>query len=831
MKEFDYRQLLAHGLHQSLSFQEFIEKIVEDPNGALHTSSSLIYESIKYFGWEIVVQSGEPSIAYNIFNDPFTRGVNAVFGQEHCIKQIVDVVESIGKESGPNRGIVLVGPPASGKTNIVDLISLALEEYTTQSKVKLYTFYFHFESDSGQRLDIRPAFSHNPVLLFPTILQKDDKITYPRQEFFGYLNSIRSADEQIVFPTYYQHANLDRRCVEILQAIHKAPRNTGKRLHEIIDEYIRVEEISFSNALAHGIANIDDMRKLAVQVKSDVVGGMFSELLSEHVPGINLARYEGALVNANRGLLHIHDAFASGISSGPSQEEYKPLLMLLGSGKASIESSQTSIDTTLIVTTNVEEMEQLERQLTSSKLLDRVEKIPVNYLLDAQSEMDILRRDLSNIRERYQIDPNLLRITAYYAVLTRLLPPFIDKSPDGWSDEKLRFFNTITPEQKLIIYSAQPEDPIATIKRLPYWHPFRNEAAKLGIDIFGAESYKHKIKQNYSRVSLDDFGLFSNDQLEMLDDSFMRTLWSEHYPKEGKQGISVRQLQNIMRNTIANSDGRKIHVGTFLSQLKKVFRQGKEIHHWLNGSDSVIRKQKIGSREVGDIVIKSGEGDYGDYEGLSKVVRALYYSIIRREITVSTVDREPKEIEGDLRRYLQHALLAKAFDNNAFAHIMIPKFSFIDPRTGLKVDKPDISFMESLEQVLAKPGTYALYRREMAQKYLDLQSTGELLMNSSKSLVASKDDNLLICFASEYNRLLSHRRTVEGIDPKLLTRAFIVKKNQPNEYPMCDQKIQIYVERILDNMADRFNYPRQIALDTISYAIRKSIVNFEAMIS
>ena len=84
--------------------------------------------------------------------------------------------------------------------------------------------------------------------------------------------------------------------------------------------------------------------------------------------------------------------------------------MLLGSGKASVESTQTPIDATVIATTNLEEMTRLERQLTSSKLLDRIDEIPVNYLLDAYAEMDILKRDIANIRDRYDVDPNLLRV-------------------------------------------------------------------------------------------------------------------------------------------------------------------------------------------------------------------------------------------------------------------------------------------------------------------------------------------------------------------------------------------------------------------------------------
>ena len=409
----DLRSFLGGSKPQSLRFTEFVDAFTEDPLGCVRTSSTLISEAIQHFGFEIVVRSGEPAVSYNVFKDPFSAGTNAVFGQEYCIKQIVDVIESVGKESSPQRGIVLVGPSASGKTNIVDLMSLALEEYSKHAKVKLYSFYFRFENN-GRVVEFRPRFRHNPILLFPTSSQHDGKTTHPRQEFFEHVNRSRPTNERVVFPTFYQNATVDKRTLDIIEKVMHNPRNAGKTLFDVLEEYIRVEEVDFSNAQAKGIANIDDMRQLHVGVHEVSLGEDHHAVVNEHLPGAYLYQYEGAMVAANRGLLHIHDAFGGEDDRGPSEEAYKPLLMLLGSGKASIESTQTPIDTTVVATTNLEEMTRLEHQLTSSKLLDRIEEIPVNYLLDAYSEMDILKRDMSNIREKYDVDPNLLRIATYF---------------------------------------------------------------------------------------------------------------------------------------------------------------------------------------------------------------------------------------------------------------------------------------------------------------------------------------------------------------------------------------------------------------------------------
>ena len=826
----DIRQLLGCQRKRSLSFSTFIEQFMEHPEKHLQTSATLISNAIKYFGFDIVVRGGEPVLSYNIFKDPFSNGVNAVYGQEFCIKHIVEVIESFEKESSPKRGIVLVGPPASGKTNVVDLITQALENYTKEKNVKLYSFCFRFEGDDGKVVELRPAFMPNPILLFPIILQQEDgTLTKPRKELFDFINAPGRAHKKVEIPTYFQYANLDKRNLDILESLMHSPRNKGKTLFDIIEEYVRIEEIEFSNAQAKGIANVDNMQALRVQQREVHLGTDEMEILFEHLPGKVLTEYLGAMVSSNRGILHIHDAFD--IDGSLTEDAYKPLLMLLGSGRISLQSTQASLDNTVIMTTNLEEMNVLEKRLSALKLLDRIDKVPVNYLLDAVSEMDILRRDMCNMRPTYDVDPNLIRIAAYYSVMTRLMPPMADTLPESWSDEKSKLYNQVTPEQKLFMYAVYSDDPVNTIRNLPHWHPFRNECLQAGINIFEPDYYKQYIARHPDAVSLEDCGLFSNAQLKLVDDEFMRTLRGEYYPDEGRTGLSIRQLQNIMRSTIAHSDGRKVTVSVFLHQLERIITEGPNVHHWLslNGHNKKGRPP-VSPRLVDIVPLEEGEGDFGDYCGLVKVVRALYYMLIAKEITVATVDRDPKRIELDLRKYLQHTLLARARENHAFAHIIVPKYTFVDPDTGETVDQANDNFMRSIEKVMKPKGDHEALRHELAQKFLDLQDDGELHIPDGKSVVSSEDDNLLHCFSKEYTALLSHRKAVEGISPETLCDAFFHKRNDPEKYRRYGEEIIELVETIIKNLTSRFGYSRDIALDTVVFALRHNVVDFAKMI-
>ncbi|MBU2645483.1 hypothetical protein KKI24_12320 [bacterium] len=833
METLNLRELLAGQKKKSLHFSDFMNDVVSDPYAHLHTSSSLISDAIKYFGFEIVVRSGEPILSYNVFKDLFSNGINAVFGQEHCIKHIVDVIESFDNEASLNRGIVLVGPPASGKTNIVDLIVRALEEYTKQKSVRLYTFYFSFSNKQGRTIEIRSQFHHNPVLLIPVTMQRSDgQIIHPRKEVFDFIKRQAGKQQEVLIPNFYQNATLDKRTLDILEALMQNPRNKERSLYEILEEYIRIEEIEFSTSQAKGISNIDDTSYLRARANPVFLDAENATILNEHMPGKILYRYDGAIVDSNRGILHIHDAF--GLDDGSKERDYKPLLMLLGSGKVSVESTQASVDNTVVITTNIEEMKNLDKKLDSSKLLDRIERVPVNYLLDANSEMDILRRDMSNMREQYDVDPNLLRIAAYYSVLTRLLPPVRKNLPENWSEEKKKLYHSITPEQKLYIYAAHSEDPVRTIQELPHWHPFHNEMMRMNLNSFDAASFSSYIVAHPRAVHLRESSLFTNDQLQLIDNEFMRVLWNEHFPNEGISGISVRQLQNIMRNTIVHSDGRKIHVGIFLKQLSRIIDEGPELHHWL-ATDDTIKKERPPvpymrygyTTEESDI---EGIGNYGHFRNLVDVVRNLYYAILKNEITVCTVDRDPLQIELDLRRYIQYALLNSAVQNKAFSHIMVPKFSFVDPQTGQKVEKPDINFMQALEVIIDSEKDTEKTREEMAQKFLKCQSQNEIKLEENKSIIASREDRFLKCFASEYGLLLSHRKVDEGINPEQLKNAFFHQKNSPERMSQYSTTIHDMMENILSNMCRLYAYSEDIALDTVVFALRKDIIRFEEIL-
>jgi predicted Ser/Thr protein kinase len=826
MENFDYTKYFPDYETESIKFSEFLSEFFKEPKKYLHTSSSIITDSVRSFGYDIKIKGGEPVVSYKLFKDRFFDGINAIYGQEFGIEKVLDIIDSSEQEACP-RGVVLVGPPSSGKTNIIDMLLQGAQEYSKSQDVKMHSLYFEFEGKDKKKVQLRSSFMHSPLLLIPLVSKTKDGISYPRKEF---LQVLKEKHPELKIPVYYKHASLDKFTLDVIESLKAAK---GLTAAEVIDKFIRIEEIQFSIAQGKGIANIDNMNKLKADVRPLNIGRDCLAILEQNIPGKFCYQYEGSLVACNRGVLHIHDAFGKACNS----ESYRPLLMLLGSGKIAIESTQAPLDTTVVMTTNLEEMKSLEKELTASKLLDRIEKVPINYLLDSNAEMDILKRDMTNIESKYDIDPNLHRIASYFSVLTRLFPPTREEFPVNWSDEKIVFYTSLTPEQKLFIYNSQSTDPLKTINTLPPLHPFRSEAVKLGVDLNDPSSFIDKIETRTDVVTLEESGVFSNKELKLIDDEFMRVVRKENYPEEGKYGISVRQLQNVIRDTAASSDGTKITVNQFLAQLEKiVYGEGRNLHYWLR--DNYIYNQMMGKetreRYIGSELIEAGLGEYGSYEGAIEIAKALYNEVIKREITIATVDRDPVKIEKDLRKYIQHVLLYRASKNKQFQKKMLEKFTFVDPVTGVKVDKANLKFMESIEKVIASYDSNAEdFRDEMANKFFKLQNSGELRIEEGKSVVSSRNDSFKYCFGLEASKLLSHRRSIEGINIDKLEDSFYLKLNSKDKYEKLGESHPNVVkttEAVINNMCRNDGYSKEMALETVVYALTEDVIDFEEII-
>ena len=802
-------EILQYKPSKEMKFSEFVDNFMENPQDHLHTASSIILNSVKSKGFKIVTNNGVPSVSYNVFNDPFTNGSNAIFGQDKPIKDVLNIIESMDTEAGPNRGIVLVGPPASGKTNIIDILARSVEDFVKRGKLPMYTFAFKMEMEEHRPVYLRSSFNHNPLLLMPILLNNDGNNSNPRELLF---NKMLESHPEVNIPMFYRDANLDKRTLDIIEALINSPRNKDKTLYEILEEYIVVYKLEYSSSQGIGISNIDKMNYLKTQMGNMIIDRKDMEVVSEHAPELDVAQYKGALVSSNRGMLHIHDAF--GIHSESHLNEiYKPLLMLFGSGKINVESTQVNIDNVTFLTTNLEEMKNLEDFMSSLKIIDRIEKIPVNYLIDTNSEMDLLKRDAKSLGTKYDVDPNFFKIAAYYSVMTRLSQPKISRG--DWESYKRTVFCQLTPPQKLFIYASRTNDIIKTLTNLPTSNKFVNETKQIGIDIYNPDTYKDLIFEHPNSIDLKDCGLFSERELEVIDEEFKEYLLEEGYPNEGKMGISTRQMQNIIRDVIMTSKNNMLSVPKFLDELHCIVEDGMNdgwAKRWIEDKNKEKEKSSKNKLVFGEN--NSDDDSYNDLIHLIFFVVDLYHDIIENEIVISVTDRDPSKIEKDLRKYVQHVLLDQARMSNSMSHIMVPLYSYVDEFTGDRVDKANKEFMSSIESIIV-PKSFktrlTTFRKNISNKFTS--KCDEKLINikgsKTKNIINSTNDGFIKQFSSEYNSLLSNKRTVSNVNVEDVKNAFYIKQNNLNDYKKQSKDIREFCDKVITNMVDKYGYSRK----------------------
>ena len=119
----------------------------------------------------------------------------------------------------------------------------------------------------------------------------------------------------------------------------------------------------------------------------------------------------------------------------------------------------------------------------------------------------------------------------------------------------------------------------------------------------------------------------------------------------------------------------------------------------------------------------------------------------------------------------------------------------------------------------------------MAERFLDMSDSGELTIEEGKSVASSRNDNFLNCFGQEYQKLLSHRRTIGDINPEKVRDALFQRRIEPEKYDSYDEKVRQHAEDILQNLKRRFGYSQESALDTVLFALRKCIIDFDEIIS
>jgi serine protein kinase len=346
------------------TFRNYFEMAAKEPRLS-RLSHARIYDSILSFG---VDKPGSQATTYGLFS-------SELFGIENSIQQIVDYFRASANGFDTRKRILLlVGPPASGKSSLVNLIKAGLEQYT--------------RTPAGAVYAIRGCpVQEEPLHLIPPEFRDEVARNY----------GLRI------------EGDLCPHCRWMLDEEY------GGDI-----ESVAVERITLSEQMGIGIGTLvatdpgsEDIARLIGSVDE-------ARLESDRMQSFGKAyRLNGELDVANRGLVEFIEIFKL-------DERYLSLLLVL-SEEQKIKApgfGTLYMDEAILAHTNEADYEAVLSNPRTEGLQDRMLVVMVPYNLRVSQEVRIYQKLLGQVDlKSVQLSPLCLPAAAHFAVLSRLEPP------------------------------------------------------------------------------------------------------------------------------------------------------------------------------------------------------------------------------------------------------------------------------------------------------------------------------------------------------------------------------------------------------------------------
>ena len=346
------------------TFAQYLEMVIDDPSTS-RLSHALIYDAIQDAG---VSQTTSSWPSYGLFKDH-------IYGLDHVIERIVQYFASSAQRLEIRKRILLLlGPPASGKSTIVDLLKRALERHT--------------RTDAGAVYAIRDCpMQEEPLHLVPESLRPD------LWEEHG----------------IHVEGSLCPRCRYVLRTEYKG--SIGQ---------MPVSRVVFSEQEALGIGyyvatnpNPMDASLLVGSIDTERLDG-----LREDVAG-KAFRLDGELNVANRGLMEFVEIFKA---------DKHLLTVLLGLAQEQLikmeKFGSVYADEAVIGHSNEGDFEAFSSDEHSEALRDRIIAVRVPYNLMVHEEVRIHKKLLkTSAVQDIHVAPLTLPVASTLAVQSRLDPP------------------------------------------------------------------------------------------------------------------------------------------------------------------------------------------------------------------------------------------------------------------------------------------------------------------------------------------------------------------------------------------------------------------------
>lgn len=497
-----------------LTFDEYMQKVKENPNNEIRTSAQYLRDMFTHFGKD---DKGH----FRCFKKEHP-GAPKLAGQFKTQEKIFTNLVNFTEEGFNNKFLLLVGPNGSSKSSIVKKIMKCTEDYSRTNDGSLYTFSWIFPIDhytkgslglsSKQTSKHLNSFSHLEDSEISAILTSELKdhplLLIPlktRQKLIEkYIN-----DEDLLSQlkqTYLYNGDLSKRNRLIFDALLKSYKGN----YEDVLKHIRVERFYIDKRYSVGAVTIEPQLHVDAKLQQITMDKRLASL-PPSLQSLNLFSLNGEVVLANRGILEFSDILKRPLDT------FKYLLMTMETKNINLSGIQTELDIFFIGSTNEVHFNAFKQHPDFNSFRGRFSFLKVPYLLDYLEEMQIYEEQVTNLKDKSDFEPHAIESLCLWATMTRMRHSQVK----NFKDKKLGdIAPKLTPIEKAVFlakgvmpeYLSQEEQQILKLGRVEIEEEFENEVmyeGKFGIS-------PREIKQFIYDLSTDNKNITFIEVLEKL---------------------------------------------------------------------------------------------------------------------------------------------------------------------------------------------------------------------------------------------------------------------------------------------------------------------------
>lgn len=648
------------------SMDDYLALFKQDPGIYMRTAVQYLSDMIKHYGYEELKDCGETLHRHKIFNDCFGMG-EPVYGLDRTLMKLVSQIQTIAEGGGSERIILLKGPVASAKTTIVRQLAKGLEEYSKLPEGGVYTFNWVFperakdekhlgfgvSNDSPEKsMESYAHLKASEVPLVPCQLNDSPLLLYPPSQRRELLEKIiESSGHKAKIPKKILRSELCYNCQTIYERLLEEYNGSVDEVFK----HVQVVRVNFSEIRRLGVATIQPVENMEGNAPLIAMDKDPYMRVVDMLKGIELHRFQGKWVDANRGLMHYSDMFMR-----PAQM----LQYLLAAVQENIVDFnggvQGYVDVVIIGTTNMAQIESVEKNKTNKGLLDRIRPVNIGYILQPKEEAKIYEQQFNEGGYKTKvaegdnfkhISPHVVEMLATWSVMTRLLKPNQD-----------RYTKVLDSDERMILHDMTP--------------------------LIKAKLYDGRIHETLEREA----------KIKLGNARIQRLLRNE-YHEEGLTGVSPRLMQNVITDIISKKEAQESREGWTPNCLS--------IDRIASGLDELISSR----REELTFELKPDKPDeFRNIFLLREHIKDEYKRIVTREVTKAVIGLSDEKRKSMIDSYLRNLF---AFQNKTTLH---------NPETKT-IEPPDIKKMEYIENMLSckSDAERKVFRETMAEQIGSIQ--------------------------------------------------------------------------------------------------------------